>query len=137
MKFTLAFLGLSLMAAPTFAACYEGEIETFFPRFAAEIAVQEAVAADVVMVSSMDPDAQPEPRAVVLQLRRAEIEWPVVPNATLFERAGGIIGYADTVPEALPAGKVVTLRGDNGYLMRLTFTQDPCWRLSAITDDSL
>lgn len=130
-SFCLA-LGLCSVSAPAFAACYQGPLEVFFKDFAADIAVQEAVTPDRLSLSQLDHEADPEPRAVERQITRDELEWPLVPNQTMFERSGGSVRF-----ETHPLGKAVTLSGDSGYLMTLVFAQTPCWQLQAIVDESM
>lgn len=132
MKSAYFALALSSLSAPAFAACHQGPLDSFFKDFAADIAVQEAVTPESVSLSQLDHEADPEPRAVTRDIARAELEWPLVPNQTMFERAGGSVRF-----ETLPEGEAVTLSGDSGYLMTLVFAQTPCWQLKAIVDESM
>lgn len=132
MKSICLALGICCLSAPAFAACYQGPLDAFFKDFAADIAVQEAVTPERLSLSQLDHEADPEPRAVTRDITRAELEWPLVPNQTMFERAGGSVRF-DTLPE----GEAVTLSGDSGYLMTLVFEQTPCWQLKAIVDESM
>lgn len=121
-----------LLPLPAFATCQQGPFETFFHDFARDIAVQEAVAPERLTLSQLDHDAQPEPVAVTREVARADLEFPLLPNLTQFERAGGAVRY-----EIVEGGHAATLTGDSGYLMTFVFTQAPCWHLAAIRDDSM
>ena len=82
-------VALGLLPLPAFATCHQGLFEPFFRDFARDITVQEAAAPDLLKVSRLDPDANPEPVAVLHEIARADIEFPLVPNLVSFERAGG------------------------------------------------
>lgn len=137
MKFITLFLSLSLAASPAVSGCVDGEIEAVFAEFAASIAVQKNLAAERVTVSELDATAEPEPAMVSRELARSELDWPLIPDTKALLQAGGSISYADAPEGVFPAGKLVTLRGDNGYRVELLFTKTPCWQLRAIKDDSL
>lgn len=126
-------VGLCALSTPAFANCYQGPLEDFFKEFSRDIAIQEAVTPDRLLLSQLDHDADPEPRPVEREVSRAELEWPLVPNQTMFERAGGSVRF-----QTLDTAHAVTLSGDSGYLMTLAFAQkNSCWQLQAIKDDSM
>ena len=132
MKAICLTLGVCLFPISAFASCEQGPFEAFFLNFSRDIAVQEAVVGDHVMLSEFDHSAVPEPVTVLREIPREELEWPLVPNLTQFERAGGSVRY-----ETMSDAQSVTLTGDSGYLMTLFFTQDPCWRLQVIENHSM
>lgn len=132
MKRICLAVGLCALSTPAFATCYQGPLEDFFKEFSRDIAIQEAVTPDRILLSQLDHEAEPEPLPVESEVSRAELEWPLVPNQTMFERAGGSVRF-----ETLDTGHAVTLSGDSGYLMTLVFAQTPCWQLQAIKDDSM
>ena len=132
MKRICLALGLCALSSPAFATCYQGPLEDFFKEFSRDIAIQEAVTPERILLSQLDHDADPEPVAVEREVSRSELEWPLVPNQTSFERAGGSVRI-----EARDTTHAVTLSGDSGYLMTLIFVQNPCWQLQAIKDDSM
>ena len=122
------------VAEPALAQCRQEPIEKFFPEFAASIAVQESRVSDMVFLGAMNPDAQPEPKLETVLVPKSEVVWPVVPNMTIFQRNGGTVQY---VPVAGDKNEyLVTLKGDNGYLVSLYFV-GPCWELRSIMNKSL
>lgn len=135
-------LGLCALSTPTFATCYQGPLEDVFKEFSRDIAIQEALTPEQILLSQLDHEADPAPRAVEREVSRAELEWPLVPNQTMFERAGGSVRFEKIHTEDIGTGQIdtgqsVTLRGDNGYLMTLIFVQNPCWTLQAIKNENM
>ena len=130
--FLLSALAFAV-AGPVFAQeCQKESIKEFFPKFAASIEVQEASVGDMVLMGFMNPDAQPEPQLETILLPKSEVEWPVVPNLTVFLRNGGSVEYQLTAQDEY----FVTLKGDGGYLVSLTFV-GPCWELRSVMNESL
>lgn len=132
MKAICLSLGICMIPLAALADCRQEPFEAFFPDFARDIALQEALTPERLMLSQIDHDATPEPTPVEREVTREALEWPLVPNLTPFERAGGSVRY-----EVQGDAHSVTLTGDSGYLMTLVFTQNPCWHLQKIQDDSM
>ena len=135
--FLLSAMALSL-AGPVFAQqCHQEPIQDFFPKFAASIALQEETASDLVWFGTMNHDADPEPQLETILITRAEVLWPVVPNFVQFERSGGSVAYDFKGKNEYDEDEyLVTLSGDSGYLVSLSFF-GPCWELRSIMDESM
>lgn len=132
MKILCAALGLCALGSPAFATCNQAPFDVFFTEFSQDIAFQKAVTAEQITLSQLDPEADPEPVAVVRAVSRGDLEWPLVPDMSDFERSGGSLRSEPT-----ETGQSVTLSGDSGYLITLTFLKSPCWQLTAVKDDSM
>lgn len=135
--FLSALLSTGLLASPALAACYETPIEDFFPAFAASTALQQEVVAERIMWAALDPEAGLENEMSVVPRTAEMMEYPVVPDLEAFLADGGTVTYTESVsPDGSLKGEVATLAKGEDYLLNVIFTNDPCWTLIGVMNQS-
>ncbi|WP_193427073.1 hypothetical protein [Pararhizobium polonicum] len=118
----------------TASACPDETFEKFVTRFSHDIAVQEKSTAQKVIFEGVDMDAQPEPKKTSEEVPLSMVEWPVMPDMATLKRQNLVSEF-----EVLANGnKQVVLRGtDGGAYMEFEFSQQPCWTLIRVSDQSM
>lgn len=121
-------------STPPAPACHDADFDAFLKRFEASIDAQRAATADPLAMSSIDPDAQPEPAPVTRQVPRAQVPFPVMAGAAGRRAEGSEL----RIEEVAKTERVVHVGlPDSGAQVRLVFDAIPCWTLTAVHDDSL
>jgi hypothetical protein len=134
----IAALASAIAAVPAMAAapaCPGKTFDTFLAAFAANADIQRAHVADPLSSGRIDAEAQPEPRMVMSSLPKAGLRFPIMPLGAERRRDG-------LEMRATPKGggkfEVVLARPDTGYQLRYQFQPvGACWRLSAMTDETM
>ncbi|WP_112311090.1 hypothetical protein [Pseudogemmobacter bohemicus] len=127
---------LASLASPVFAEgklCLTGDFDAFLARFGHEITVQEAATADPLIIDVIDPTAEAEPYYNRITEPLSEVLWPVIPDTTSLDGRGLEMQISDH-----EGGKAVLLRGmNNGERTTYYFSEQPCWTLTGILDESM
>jgi hypothetical protein len=119
-------------AAPS--ACQATDFDGFLARFENDVAIQKAYTTIPLESSSIDPNAEPEPKAVVKQLAESEITFPVMPTRDKQDKDGLKSKRTDVSPTEIT---VQLTKPDTDYQMSFHFRNDGCWHLYRVEDESL
>jgi hypothetical protein len=118
---------------PAAAECPDPDFAAFLKRFEGSADAQRAATADPLTMVSIDPDAQPEPAPVSRQVPLAEVEFPVMGDASRRQAEG----LEQVVQELAGGRQEVTVRvPDSGIQTRYEFHATPCWKLVRVSDDT-
>ena len=113
--------------------CPDPNFAAFLKRFEGNVEAQRAATADPLTMVSVDPDAQPEPAPVSRQVPLAEVEFPVMSDASRRQAEG----LEQVVKELAGDRQEVTVRvPDTGIQTRYEFHATPCWTLVRVSDDT-
>jgi hypothetical protein len=115
-------------------ACPDTDFDAFLKRFETSADAQRAASADPLTMTRIDPDAQPEPAAVTRHVPRAQVRFPVLPDAAT-RRAQGL--ELRVSPGGGNARDVVVGLPDSGAQVRLAFELRDCWTLVRVDDESI
>lgn len=121
-------------AAQPAPACPDVDFAAFLQRFEGSVDVQRASTADPLTMESIDPEAEPEPAPVSRNVPLAEVNFPVMVDASQRQAEGS----QQTVTElGADAREVKIATPDTDAQIRFEFRADPCWKLVKVSNDSL
>lgn len=118
-------------ASPT---CPATEFDSFFKQFESDVAIQKAYTSVPLESSSIDPNAQPEPKAIIKRLSQSEITFPVIPGKDRQNKDGLKLKRTDVSPTEVT---VQLSKPDTDYQMSFHFRSEGCWHLYRVEDESL
>jgi hypothetical protein len=118
-------------ASPT---CPATEFDGFFTQFENDVAIQKAYTTVPLESSSIDPNAEPEPKAVIKRLSQSEITFPVIPSKDRQDKDGLKLKRTDVGPTEVT---VQLSKPDTDYQMSFHFRSEGCWHLYRVEDESL
>jgi hypothetical protein len=120
-------------AEPAAAECPDPDFAAFLKRFEGSADAQRAATADPLTMVSIDADAQPEPAPMSRQVPLAQVEFPVMGDASRRQAEG----LEQVVQELAGGRQEVTVRvPDSGIQTRYEFHATPCWKLVRVSDDT-
>lgn len=132
----MLLVAVAAAAAPAAEApACPATFNAFAGRFRADAAFQKAQTAPQLVMTHVDPAAEPEPQTVERTVPRAKVEFPVIASRQHMAEEGVrmfIAGAAGRRPS------IVLRKADSDFLMRYRFVRTTdCWQLVRIDDESL
>jgi len=116
-------------------ACPSQDFAEFFQAFSDSVEVQRAFTGDSVDFTTVDAEAQPEPREITVNRPLAAIVFPIVPD-TAEQRREGLSAKFDKTEDGM--ARVTLEKPDTDYRLVYVFGDgDDCWALYAKVDTSL
>lgn len=116
------------------ASCPAVEFSVFVRAFSNDISIQKAFTRYPLKKQRLDPDAEPEPKKIIQDLGRHQIQFPILPlHEERVKRSLEIRIDSVTATNA----KITLVKPDTDYQVSYFFRKNSCWRLMRIEDWSL
>ncbi|MBI5121272.1 MAG: hypothetical protein HZA67_09715 [Rhodospirillales bacterium] len=115
-------------------ACPATDFTKFLSAFANDTKVQHAFTKYPLKELQLDIDAEPEPKPIVRNLERHQIQFPVFPLQE--ERIKQLLKIRINNISARKANTTL-FKPNTGYKVNYFFTKNTCWRLDRVEDWSM
>lgn len=121
------------VSAPA-VTCPAADFNGFLRQFENHVDLQKAFVADPLEISAIDANAEPEPKAVIRQVSRKDVTFPLMPDEAK-QRQDGLQRSITTISPTEASVKLT--KSDTDYQMSFHFSHDDCWHLDRVADESL
>ncbi len=115
-------------------SCPAADFSVFMRAFSNDVDVQKAFTKSPLKNQRLDIDAEPEPRIVIQNLGRHQIQFPVLP---LREERGNQLLEISVDGVTADSAKVTLFKPDTDYQIYYFFEKSACWKLVRIENWSL
>lgn len=114
--------------------CPSSDFSIFIRTFSNDVNVQKTFTKYPLKKQFLDPDAEPEPKKVIRNLKRHQIQFPIIPLHEERVKQSLEIHIASVTANT---ATVTLVKPDTDYQVSYYFRKSGCWGLVRIEDWSL